>query len=522
MKLDQKKLARQTKCFEAVLGFYANPVAVLISGVSQTVKAGIIEAATGFGKTFIAVMAIKRQNTKYPDRTAIVIVPTTKLKNDWTREKQVLNEEGEVVLDYGHIIKHGLQNVRVFVVNTYVKYVNYECDLLILDEAHHYAGVDADHFNKVIAITKFKYGLGLSATLSEPQKAFFASLGWRIADTVSPEECEREGYTSRSITYNLAIPLTEEDEKFNDEINNAFKTMFKKFNHEFELLRACNIGESVSLTVKLNNGTFLGKRTGKEWRLFLAKRWGWDGTASHPYSPANLAKYAALGMYYMRKRKDRWQNMPSKLKYVREIVNKFSNMKMLIFSETGDFADKIAALFPETCLAYHTKLDTLAIRGDSVVTNPNKDQTKILRKEGYKIKGKATRKKEALEAFVDPNSKINQISAVRALDEGVDVPKVEVILQTAYSSTSRQNTQREGRGKRIDYDNLGKKAILINLYMAGTQEEKWLKSKQIGKRMIRWVESVDEILPNKTVSLYVEEPEEASGIEAGNVSSDNK
>jgi superfamily II DNA or RNA helicase len=515
LKLDLKKLERQKLCFKAWLDGLKQPVPCLIGEETVGVKAGIIEAATGFGKTFVAIMTIKDMNERKPERNTIVVVPTTNLHNDWIRTKQVFNEKGELVLDYGHIVKHGLSNVRVFVVNTYTRYINYECDLLILDEAHHYAGVDAEQFNKVITITKYRFGQGLSATLNDSQKAFFAKLGWKIVDTVSPEECEREGYTSTSITYNLGIPLSPKDKEFNEEINESFRSIFKKFDHEFELMRACNVGAMVPVTVKYSNGTFLGKKTGKEWRLWFARQRGYDGTSNHPYHPDNISKFAALGMYYMRKRKDKWQNMPSKLVYVEQIVQKFSSMKTLIFSETGDFADKIAALFPETCLPYHSKLLTLAIKGDQIVQSPSREQQKALRQEGFVIKGKERRKKEALETFIDPKSKINQISAVRALDEGTDVPKVEVILQTAYSSTKRQDTQRGGRGKRIDYENLMKKALIVNLYMKDTQEEKWLRQKQKGSKMIRWVDSVDSIAINHKISLYAEALTEVPDLEAG-------
>jgi superfamily II DNA or RNA helicase len=515
MKLDPKKLERQKQCFQKWLNMVRNPIRVLIEGIWREVRAGIIEAATGFGKTFIAIMTIKDMNERHPDRSTYVVVPTLKLKDDWTREKQVFNEKGEMILDYGHIVKHKLSNVTVFVVNTYVKLEKYTCDLLILDEAHHYAGKDAVHFNKVITITNFKFGMALSATLSKEQKEFFAKLGWRVADIVTPEECEAEGYTSTSITYNIGIPLGRADQQFNDDINEKFKNIFKKFDNEFELMKACQVGQDVVVSVTLRDKTYLGKKTGRAWREWLAKRRAWDGTNDHKYSPANIQKLASMGMSYMRKRKDRWQNMPSKLKYVEAIVHKFSKLKMIIFSETSDFADQIAALFPSTCLPYHTNLATLAVKGDEIVKISGREELNKFRKDGYTIKGKVVRKREAIELFIDPASGVNQISAVKALDEGADVPAIEVGLQTAYSSKERQDTQRSGRPKRIDYNNLSKKALLINLYMKGTQEEKWLRSKQAGRKFIRWVDSVEEISINHKISLYDPAIEEVPTTEVG-------
>jgi superfamily II DNA or RNA helicase len=313
----------------------------------------------------------------------------------------------------------------------------------------------------------------------------------------------------------LAIPLSVADEVFNKEIDEKFKTMFRRFDNEFELMKACQVGDAVPVSVTLRDKTYLGKKTGKQWRDWLAHKKGWDQTADHPFSPTNIQRSAAMGMMYMRKRKAKWQNMPSKLYYIEEIIKKFSNLKMIIFSETSEFADKIAAMFPASCLAYHTNLSTLAVKGDEVVEISGRDQLAKFRKEGYTIKGKVVRKREAIQLFVDPTSGINQISTVKALDEGADVPKIEIGVQTAYSSKERQDTQRTGRTKRIDYDNLSKKALNINLYMKGTQEEKWLRAKQIGRRGIRYVDSVDQISINHKISFYAPQNEEVPAVEAG-------
>ncbi len=491
MQYNQKKLDRQKLAFSRWLANLAISPA----------KAGIIEAGTGFGKTFILIMTILDMNNRHPERTSIIIVPTTKLKDDWVRTKQVFNEAGELIEDFGHILKHKLLNVRVFVINTYVTYQEWECDLLGIDEIHRVASKDAALFSTVIKRTKYRFGQGLTATLDEAQKEFLASLGWNVVDTISEEECEREGFTSSSIVYNLGIPLSPEDKQYNDKVNEDFKYYFGKFDHEFELVKACNARDNVYMFVKTRAGTNLGRQTGKEWRLWLAKKKNWDGGSNHPYSPQNIAKYAAQGMSIMRKRKDKWQNMPSKLKYVKLIVNMFPDTKTIVFSESSDFADKVVELFPEKCLAYHTNLITLATLGTEVVKEPTKEQSKELRKRGFKIKGLTLRKREAIQLFQDPTSGIWVISAVKALDEGMDIQTIKLVIQCAYSGKSRQDTQRNGRGKRIDYDDLGKTTIIVNLYMIGTQEAKWLKLKQSGKRMIREITDVNQIT-TKRVQLY--------------------
>lgn len=492
MQLNQKKLDRQKLVIQR---WVAN---------LKITKGGILEATTGFGKTFVAIMLIKDMNIRHPDRTTIVVVPTTKLKNDW-EGYWYKDDLGNKLWKPGHIEIHQLKSVQVFVVNTYVKYTKWKCDLLILDEAHHYAGVDAQFFSSVISITEFRFGLGLSATISQKQRDFFTNHGWNIVDTITDEEAEREGYVSLSTTFNLGIELTPADKKYNDDINDKFRYYFSKFNHEFELVCACNIGNSAVLSVRLNNGTNLGKKTGKEWREWWAKRNNWNGDKNHPFSPENITKYAAQGMFLMRKRKDKWQNHPAKLPYIKKILEKFPSLKAVSFSETSEFADQVANIFPKKSVSYHSNLATIAVKGDEVVKVMDAEHRKQLKADGYTIKGKSVLLKEALMLFEDEYSGVNHLVTVKALDEGMDIQKIQLVIQAAYSSTVRQDTQRNGRGKRIDPDNLGKRTIIINLYLKNTQEEKWLKAKQKNTRMIRWVDSVDEISINQTISLNVTE-----------------
>lgn len=505
MVIDKKKLDRQTIGFKKWLENLKTSIA----------KAGIVQWATGVGKTFLAVMVIKDMNDRHPDRTTIVVVPTMKLKDDWTGYWSK-NKDGTKTWIKGHIEIHSLKQISIFVINTYTSYTSWTCDLLVIDEIHHALSLESKFFSTVIAITKYRFGLGLTATLNEKQIELAESLGWNIVDTITDIEAEREGFITNSITYNLAIKLSEADMKFNNDINENFKYYFGKFNFEFELMRACSIGDNAKLPVRLNNKTYLGTKTGREWREYAGRKKGWDGSYNHTYSPESMMKYAAQGMYTMGKRKTVWQNIPSKFYYIKQLVEKFSYLKTIVFSETSDFADKVVDLFPEKAVAYHSNLVTIAIKGSDIVKEPKVKDKPLLKASGYVIKGKTVLKKEAIEKFIDSESNINVLSAVRALDEGMDIPKIEFLIKAAYNSTVKQGVQRDGRGKRIDYDNLDKKTLIVNLYCPDTPEEKWLRAAQSGGRLVRWVTDVSEINLNQSVSLYV--PRNSTAVEAGSSS----
>lgn len=79
-----------------------------------------IEAATGTGKSFVGKKVIDKINTVLPDKTIDVVVPSRYLKSQWEKE---------------YVEKFNLQNVEVFVINTYATIVSERNPyLLILDK----------------------------------------------------------------------------------------------------------------------------------------------------------------------------------------------------------------------------------------------------------------------------------------------------------------------------------------------------------------------------------------------------
>ncbi len=487
MKLDPVRLARQEKCFENWRkGKELNG--------SLRPAVGIIEAITGFGKTYILILAIRFMNSKYPDRNAIVVVPTTKLLEDWTGYFN-----SDKVWIPGHIEIHKLINLQVFVVNTFVKYKNWNCDLLGLDECHRYSNDDSQYFSTVLTITTAKFILAMSATLSKKEKDFFAKFNIPVVDTVDENEGQRYGYVAPSVIYNLGIKLSPADEEFNTKINDKFKFYFGRFQQEFDLVKACNGKSNVPISVKLRNGNYLGKKTPKEWITELARVNNYNGDPKHPYSPTNIARNAAQCMAVIHERKNMWQNFPSKIDIAVKIIKRFP-FQTLIFSETSAFADKLAAQIPDICVSYHTNLKAVCVKGTEEIEILDQEHKKKLVSEGYTFLGSDKRKNLALKRFIDPNDFIRAMSTVKAMDEGVDIPTVSMTLQCAYSSKARQGTQRRGRSGRIDYDNKEKKALNICLYMIGTQEEKWLRSSQEGKTVIN-VESIEQINPTQVIAL---------------------
>ena len=173
MKLDENKLKRQRRAIDVWKS----------SGYK-----GTIEAVTGFGKTFVAVLIIQDMNKARPDDTTLVIVPTRYLLDQWKEE----------------IKKHNLKNVSVMVINTGVKAMR-QTDLLILDEIHNYA---SDVFKGIFTLTHYHYILGLTATLERSDKKhYIIENECPVVDTISMKESLAMGYVSNFKVFNLGLEL---------------------------------------------------------------------------------------------------------------------------------------------------------------------------------------------------------------------------------------------------------------------------------------------------------------------------
>ena len=452
---------------------------------------GTLQAVTGYGKTRVAIKAIQRLHRKYPDVQVDVVVPKTNLQLDWIRPKT------------GHIAKFNLKNVNVFVVNTYIKLPKRKIGLLIPDEGHRYA---SEEFSKVFEVAgcvpysernkQHPYILLLTATLERLDgKHTLLEKYCPIFDTVTMEEARREGYISNYKIYNLGLKLSEKDEEEYNKIHSTFNSNFAKFEHRFELAMACSYKSTTKtmINIPVTRTNISGQqitsnedvwKSSAEWCYWWSKQRGWEGQEEHDWSPKNVSKYAQLFSASMRSRKKFIYTASVKKDTSIEIINKFP-VKAMVFAEDHKFADSITERLGSICKSYHTY-----ISGETRRIEIFTKSGQVLHKEKYFGKDKV--KQFIIEDFKKPNG-IRVISTVRSLNEGFDYEGVRLAIMASYNSSKIDDTQRKGRAGRKDYADLDKIAVIVNLYIIDTQEEKWLREKQRGTEGIIWITSVDEI-----------------------------
>ena len=263
---------------------------------------GTLLAATGFGKTFTAIMVILRLIKARSNATVIIVVPTINLQNQWRAELKKNNIEA---------------NCNVIVINTAYK-SNLRCDLLICDEIHSYG---AEQFIKVFDKIKYEFIFGLTATIERADGMHEILLEYApIIDEVSIEECHNNGWVSDYLVYNLAVPMYDDEKEAYEEANKKFR--------------------------------------------YAAGRLGFGGSSSFNNARSLLndknaapEQRAMAAIYYnsMRKRGDICKNSQAKIPVIKELLTKFADRKALLFSASTKFADEVQEELGEVCLSFHSK-----------------------------------------------------------------------------------------------------------------------------------------------------------------------
>lgn len=397
MTIDSKRLARQKS--------------ILRKWVKHGCK-GTLEACTGFGKTYTAVIAIQKINEQYPDKSILVVVPTRHLKTQWGSQVE----------------KHDLQNVSIAVVNTSIKRKR-KCDLLVLDEIHNYASTV---FSQVFSVVTYDWVLGLTATLERNDgKDYLIRSFAPVVDTVSLTEALKEGYVSDFKTYNVPIVMDEDYARRYKKFSGDFNYFFSKFGHNFDTAMACLKSDQTCQNVARRYGV-----TGQQVRIWAIQ------------FNKNLAM-----------RKKFLYTYPPKLEAAKQIILAL-DLKTITFSESIDFANGLTQKTSPWSTSFNSKMP------------------KYLRE-------------QALKDFEDDKSDVRVINTAKALDEGFDVPGVEMALICSGTASERQNIQRTGRAIRFQQ---GKTGYIVNLYVKDTQEEKWLRSRQKSSVNIIALQDIDDLL----------------------------
>lgn len=347
-------------------------------GIKKWIAAGCrasLAWATGVGKTRAGLIAITRFFNKNPDKRVVVVVPTEVLRKQWVR----------LLADNGFIF-----NVDVLVINTAAS-KPFLCDFLVLDEVHRFAGT---LFYQVFEMANAKMILGLTATFERLDgKDKLIAKYCPVVDTITVKEATLNGWLSEYKEYKVMIEVDNISEYY--QYNQEFLNHFAFFNFDFNLAMAC-VGGLKKGTKTIESAQSVRKRFAHN---IL------NGNLSDSKLVENTIKEVSAHAFSwnraLKARKDFVMNHPKKVEIAELILSYRENSKAITFCSSINQAEKF--------------------------------------KVGYVIHSGNTKKKNrlTLEEFEEIDSGV--IHSSKMLNEGVDVPglNLAIILHNTSSPTER-------------------------------------------------------------------------------------
>lgn len=266
---------------------------------------GSIEAATGFGKTRMGLMAIKALLKKYPHFRVLVVVPTTALRDQW-----------QVQLDeWGFSF-----NSEVYVINTVIKH-EWNCDFLVIDEVHR---VNSEDFSKIFKCVKYKLILGLTATFERLDgKHYIMQKYCPIVDKITFLEASMNGWVADYKEYIVLIDVDNISEYKN--LNKEWIEHFEFFQYDFTLAMSMvkpNVGWKNKL--KYRDDLYKGDDEHKKKEVLQA-----------------INYHSVRFMQTMQQRKSFINNHPKKIEIAKKIINARPDKKIITFSNNVSMAEAI-------------------------------------------------------------------------------------------------------------------------------------------------------------------------------------
>lgn len=355
---------------------------------------GSIIAGTGFGKSRCGVLAMKHV-LKERGR-GLLLVPTTQLQDQFAEEF------------YKWEAEHILDRIDILCYQSAYKLTDEHYDIVVCDEIH--LGISPE-YRKFFQQNTYDRILCMTATIPEEEE--YRNYLMRLAPIryhISLDECVSLGLVAPYEV--ICIPL---------ELNDEDKAAYKKAQNKF-------------VQAKYRIGDF---DTFSAAKLILAKKMPGDAGAAKMF-------FNAIG-----ERKKVVQHATVKLEEAKNVISKYPDEKVLVFSGTNKFTDDMADHLGG--LAYHS--------------------------------GHTKKQREGiLDEFRGGGNKI--LCSTQALNQGFDVPDAGVGVITGLVSKSLPMIQRVGRLLRLSTP--GKVGKIYILYIKDSQEEKWLRAAVKSLNNVTW------------------------------------
>ena len=346
-----------------------------------------IEAATGWGKTRVALNIIK----EYKPKTLLIVVPTIVLKLEW--EKQL--KEQSILGD-------------VWVINTASKTIA-KYEMLVIDEAH--TSVAETFFN---LFTNIKYNklIWLTATIERTDNKHLLLLNKApIVFKITLQECITNGWTSDIIINKLPVKINTVEQKKLTLLNNKYEELSGLLGGN-PFLSAVKYLKLLNFRQANHNGKYYSlielKKFAKSKKIHNFKTWLYSN-----FTVIEKSIYAKEWYQTVNKRKLLLYTIKDKEKITLKLL-KNEKKKTIVFSMNIDFINNL-----------YEKLSG--------------------KEEVFKYHSKMTKKARLKSLTEFKASKKGIMLSVMALIEGLDIPDLERGIITSYTSSKIKSIQSKGK-----------------------------------------------------------------------------
>jgi superfamily II DNA or RNA helicase len=364
----------------------------------------------------------------------------------------------------------------------------YTTDLLIVDEIHLMV---AEQFSNVFRLVMYKWVLGLTATIDrlDGKHTILQTLA-PVCETITQADALSNNWVSNFVEVNLPVYFNRDELEHMSDMDRNISRYFSKFG-DFGVMRDCT---SYANAVKFSTRNYPGE---------------------DPYVKAKeVMKWAHQCGKMIRDRQNLLYNNEGKIQTTLEVIKKL-DLKTITFSQSTEFADKIAGSLGDRAVTYHSNIKSKEVlvtycksykTEKSAIKFANNLLTSVIKYENsvYNVYydklctvGPSTLLKEAIAKIKDNRSKVKTICTAKALDQGADIADMELGIDSSRSSNPTQHIQRVGRiCRKYTYkDGKQKRGVYINLYIPQTRDEVWLRSCQKNNPSnVIWVNTIDECI----------------------------
>ena len=371
---------------------------------------GSIVAGTGFGKSRCGILAIgetlRRNNLGRSNKPAgLVLVPTIQLQNQFKEE----------FIKWGY--EDVLDNVEFMCYQSAYKLVGHHYDVVVCDEIH--LGLSPE-YRKFFENNIYDRLLCMTATVPEEKEyeEYLNSLA-PVVYIITLNQCVNLGLVSPYEIVCVSIKLTVQEQITYDKAQKLF--LYYKYE-----LSQFNAFDEANRIIKDKNAYPEDKRK------------------------------AVMFYKAIKDRKDVVDTASNKITVLQKIVLNNPDKKILTFSGSNDFTNKMCESIKPLGVTYHS--------------NMTKKQRTL-----------------SLEQF---NENINVLCSTKALNQGFDVAGAEIGIICGLTSKSLTMIQRIGRLLRYEENKIGK---IVIVYVADSQEDKWLKNAVRSFNNIKYINDIKKL-----------------------------